>query len=560
MTIRFHWLAEPPDFTEDRYAEPPPWPQQLLQRHRGRVLRPAEAAPSFAGHVVESTAYRGDTLLLPDSLASDEDARTKIGDLIGCTLTPPPSLLELLDGDDDRAARLRELPRPVTAVLKPGQAVPFDPWSAVQTIRSSGPGLDLTDEQKEDLQFVSLDHLLAGTRFGGVPTYEPQDPRVPAYPGGYAPEGRHPVSAVVTQPDRDGFTGPRRPVIAVLDTGVRGHPWFGDLQSGFVRADLFTQSMIAKHQPQVAGLPRTDVLDSAVDEPVYAEELADRVNPATGHGSFIIGVIHQHAPHADVRSVRVLRPDNVGYESDLLLALWILADEVRLAQQGQGQMIDVVSLSLGYYDETWLSDTRTRLTDAVERLTKLGVVVVASAGNDSSKRAFLPAALSSLKPADPRVPPVVGVGALNPNGTTSWYSNGGVSASCEAPGTCVISTYPPDVRGSGGPASTAPSVDRETVDQDDYRSGFAMWSGTSFAAPRVAAELANRLMKHDLGEIDLETTKARARDVLRALSAETWEAEVEHLGERVSDAATGYELRLRRIKEQVERERKAAEG
>ncbi|MGL5853581.1 MAG: hypothetical protein ACRCZD_22580, partial [Phycicoccus sp.] len=38
-------------------------------------------------------------------------------------------------------------------------------------------------------------------------------------------------------------------------------------------------------------------------------------------------------------------------------------------------------------------------------------------------------------------------------------------------------------------------VDRATFDWDDYSSGFAIWSGTSFAAPWIAGEIAAEIVR-----------------------------------------------------------------
>jgi hypothetical protein len=178
---------------------------------------------------------------------------------------------------------------------------------------------------------------------------------------------------------------------------VRDHPWFeptlkeiADGKSGsFLHLSVPTQDALKAHQPKVAGLPSTTVLFDYHDVPIYAEELSDRVNRAVGHGTFIAGLIHQHAPDADVLSLRVMRSDNVGYESDVLLALWLLVDRVERAQSDSAhaeEMIDVVSISLGYYHETWRAEKLTRLSAVIKKLTSLGVVVVAAAGNDSSRR------------------------------------------------------------------------------------------------------------------------------------------------------------------------------
>jgi len=37
---------------------------------------------------------------------------------------------------------------------------------------------------------------------------------------------------------------------------------------------------------------------------------------------------------------------------------------------------------------------------------------------------------------------------------------------------------------------------RECIDPDDFTGRFAVWSGTSFAAPNVGAQIAAALLKH----------------------------------------------------------------
>jgi hypothetical protein len=51
-----------------------------------------------------------------------------------------------------------------------------------------------------------------------------------------------------------------------------------------------------------------------------------------------------------------------------------------------------------------------------------------------------------------------------------------------------------------------PDPARGAVDPDDYSSGFALWSGTSFAAPAYAGDVAAALVRCELAEdADLKT-------------------------------------------------------
>lgn len=99
-------------------------------------------------------------------------------------------------------------------------------------------------------------------------------------------------------------------------------------------------------------------------------------------------------------------------------------------------------------------------------------VVVAAAGNQGTSRKFWPAAL----------PEVVGVAATGPDGGLAEFSNHGPWVDAAAPGVDVVSSF---VQLQARAGRSAP--DTETRDY-----GYARWSGTSFAAPLIAAEIANR--------------------------------------------------------------------
>jgi subtilisin family serine protease len=118
------------------------------------------------------------------------------------------------------------------------------------------------------------------------------------------------------------------------------------------------------------------------------------------------------------------------------------------------------------------------------------VTVVAAAGNFSTRRHFYPAAFSTLPTPGPV--PLISVGALNPNGTRALFSDGGRWVKAWAKGASVVSTYPYDIRGHVSPPIKM--KEREGLDSDDYSGGFAVWSGTSFAAPLLAAHIARQLL------------------------------------------------------------------
>jgi Subtilase family len=219
--------------------------------------------------------------------------------------------------------------------------------------------------------------------------------------------------------------------IAVLDTGV----WSG--WSG--------QSALAQVvQPDADDIDLLDINGDGI------------LDTEAGHGTFICGLVAQVAPSLIIDPGRVLDPTGVG--TDFSIALELLETTA-----------PVINLSLGGYTD---DDLAPPALEAV--LESLGPdrVVVAAAGNHASDRPFWPAAFKH----------VTSVGALdtrNPAAVTrACFSNFGSWVDVWAPGVNLASTY----------------VDGHwlTSDEDVTFAGWASWSGTSFAAPLVAAEIALR--------------------------------------------------------------------
>jgi hypothetical protein len=375
----------------------------------------------------------------------------------------------------------------------------------------------------------------------GSPFSEGNAVSAPGGAGSYVYGGgqtRTPVALFLRAPGRrpPGALGCRRPVVAVLDSGVRAHPWLDvrpdpaggyllDPADGFVADDPAIQAGVRAESSFAAaqqGDASRHVITDAWDGPAAGDPLLGELNEATGHGTFIAGIVRQAAPDSQVLSIRIMHSDDVVYEGDLICALALLADRIAAAEDGgMAAMVDVVSLSLGYFDESAADDAYTSgLWLVIQVLLDLGVTVVAAAGNYSTTRPFYPAAFS-LRPSPV---PVISVGALNPNGSRALFSDGGRWVRAWAAGAAVVSCYPDDVNGSLAPPVLVdrPAV-REALDPDDFRGGFAAWSGTSFAAPLIAAKLVARLLEQATGPgLDATGCEAATDRTLAALASLGW--------------------------------------
>ncbi len=260
-------------------------------------------------------------------------------------------------------------------------------------------------------------------------------------------------------PDGKSGDGPR---VVILDTGI---------QKGWERDDWFRDRV---EGPGPDGLEETDAdRDGALD--VQA-----------GHGTFIASLVAQHCPSATIIPRRVL--NSFGLTSDVDLAHAIL----RAAKLEP----DLLVLSLGAY----CADDRP--PPAIERaLAHLPAktVVVAAAGNAGQSRVFWPAALKT----------VVAVGAHDggdpdSDGTLdgperrAHFSNFGWWVDACADG---LKAHAKFIEWDGGLDGLQPG--------EQEFSGWAVWSGTSFAAPIVAGALAQHMV--DNGGDAHDAVRARIR-------------------------------------------------
>ncbi|HEY3464350.1 MAG TPA: S8 family serine peptidase [Amycolatopsis sp.] len=516
--------------------ELPAPPRQLLDRHGARVLDPATAVVVAGQPVPRTTVYRPGVFLIPGRFARDQATLNSINDVlqrIGVYAAPADR--------GEQAERVRELgDLPVRAVLhvrEDSDPVAVDCWKALQLLRAAGERGEL---EREVAAAISVEHLLFTTPvFGGVPWETSGLGGTPWETSGFGAgssygrtrgANRIPVTLAADPPHRSEKPEHRRPVIAVLDTGIGPHRWFGmtdrsapppagvglavapDIQAAILQAEIDSGSTLP-----------TQLLTDYWDAPTTGQPLIGDVDTDTGHGLFIAGIIRQACPEADTLAIRVVHSDGVAYEGDVLLALHLLADRVRRAQADNrpDDMVDVVSLSLGYYEENPADLAYTGLFGSViAELLGLGVVVVAAAGNDATTRRFYPAAFADQPLGDGSGPQLISVGALNPDvtGTKALFSNEGPWVRCWATGAGVVSTYPADVRGTAAADHEVPDHGRSSFDPDDYSAGFAVWDGTSFAAPLAAAEIGKYLAQAgDLGTVDRETVVKRAWTTLGLL-------------------------------------------
>jgi len=510
-------------------------PEALLERHGARVLDPGKAAAlSIDQTPPQPTIYRARTLLIPDYLLQDGDFLNDTDAplrRVGMMLTSPDPDPDLAEGEGEIFQELRELPRLAVLVPHPDSRTPVvvDAWVALQALRAAAGSPDNRKLDNANVLQIELEYVTVGSGITGSPIDNGgggiaggpgngSDVSGPSTTDSYLFNGgdpRTPVAVLLDTPTYksdaqcDSQYG-KRPVVAVLDTGVGPNLWLevapegaGGITAGGPMADdpSIQAAIYAEGQHAVARGDRPRQLIKDVwDKPMTANPLVGELSPASGHGTFIAGIVRQVAPDARILALRVMHSDDIAYTGDILCALRHLAKRIALgAQDDVAAMVDVVSLSFGYFGESPDSvASNSGLWRAIKVLLGLGVVVVAAAGNYATWRRFYPAAFATEAVLPDEVP-VISVGALNPNGTKAVFSDDGDWVTAFAQGALVLSTYPTDINASRSPELRMPAdptpPKRAALKPDDFTDGWALWSGTSFSAPYVAALVIRSLQK-----------------------------------------------------------------
>lgn len=229
---------------------------------------------------------------------------------------------------------------------------------------------------------------------------------------------------------------------------------------------------------------RVGVLDTAVSPvaALHGRYLSDDSVDATepwpkwvGHASFVIGRILMRAPGAEIDAREVLG------EADGTAPAWRVA--VKMASF-LGSGVQILNMSLGGF--TADGQAPFLMTRAVERL-GAEMLVVASAGNHGKHAPTEAGAISTtsrLWPAALEDVVAVGAAEVERDGdgfvlTPAPFTPPGVPwIDIMAPGVNVLSTYVDGI------------VEVKPKDEQKF-GGWALWSGTSFAAGDVTGELAS---------------------------------------------------------------------
>ncbi len=320
----------------------------------------------------------------------------------------------------------------------------------------------------------------------------------------------------VRRPQLD-FLSPRQVLVAVLDTGIdRTHP---DLKN-MIRTKPGECEALAKYLACLSEETETGSCDKKWMDPKNPEADTDKNGypmdcygwsamgaksefdiygspffiDTVGHGTHVAGVmgaqigngvgIQGVSPHVKLIPVQVVS-DKVNEPLKPMSAPGLNLDPEEMAREEQGYKLaqdisdrvargflyalregaEVINMSLGWPQ---VADSKL-LRELMAEANRRGVIVVAAAGNDSTRALLRPCIYEG----------VICVGSLNPDGALSHFSNFGSGVDIAAPGLSILSTYPEEQR---------PARFR-------FEQGYEYLSGTSQASPLVAGAVAELLAR-----------------------------------------------------------------
>ncbi|HWO02935.1 MAG TPA: S8 family serine peptidase [Blastocatellia bacterium] len=229
-------------------------------------------------------------------------------------------------------------------------------------------------------------------------------------------------------------------IVAVIDTGIdRTHPDLKDhlwTDPGEIPDDNIDND----NDGLVDDVHGWNFLDATKDT---LELRGNSQTSVAGHGTFIAGLIALIAPDAKIMPIRAFSPDGLSDAFSVAQGIKYAADHGAR----------VINLSFGSIEESQV------MHDAVTYAQQRGVLLVAAVGNENQGNDVAPQFPANWKLE------VMGVAAIDANNRKASFSNFGSNVSVSALGVNLISSYP------------------ELNDAPDY----AVWSGTSFAAPLASA-------------------------------------------------------------------------
>lgn len=239
--------------------------------------------------------------------------------------------------------------------------------------------------------------------------------------------------------------GEQNVIVAILDTGV--DYTHSDLQDNMWNGE-------PKHGYDFAG----DNDGNNDDDPMPDVPFNENGHYHGTHVAGVLGAVSDNsngvagvAQHISLMSLKVFRPNGIGYTSDVLEALEYVSERI-----DRGDNIVAINASYAGYE----GSQDDPLNQAIKKLGEKGVLFCTSAGNEGKNIDETPS-----YPASYDAENIIVVGASDQNDKLADFSNYGTThVDILAPGTNILSTYPDNT--------------------------YAYMQGTSMATPYVAGTVA----------------------------------------------------------------------